>query len=265
MSNNAANVTAGKPRVGGSIYLAAVGTALPTNASSTLSTDSWKCLGYASEDGVTNSNSPESDVVKAWGGDTVLNLQTSKDDTFAFKLIEAMNEDVLKAVYGASNVSSVNDVITVKANSAIADSYSWVIDMVLKNNVLKRFVIPNASITELGDIAYTDSDAVGYEITLTAVPDALGNTHYEYIEGNSADAGYSVTISPGIGGVAFSNVPVAKSGDKVSIAAIPNEGYEFSTWASSDVDITATATDDTTSFTMPAKAVTITATFTEEL
>ena len=40
------------------------------------------------------------------------------------------------------------------------------------------------SITEVGDIVYKDDDAIGYETTLSAVPDADGQTHYEYIKGN---------------------------------------------------------------------------------
>lgn len=257
--NNALNVTAGKPKVGGSLYLAPLGTELPTDASSELSSD-WRGLGYVSEDGVTNNNTPESDAVKAWGGDTVLNLQTSKDDTFGFKLIEAMNINVLKSIYGENNVTEVDGVIKVTANSQIADSYSWVIDMALKGGVLKRIVIPNASITELGEISYTDSDAVGYEATVTAVPDTAGNTHYEYIEGGSLEVGYSVTVTAGEGGTAFANVSVAKAGDTVSIAAIPADGYSFTAWESEQVTLD---TDDTTSFTMPAEAVTIAATFTE--
>ena len=54
--------------------------------------------------------------------------------------------------------------------------------MVLKGGILKRVVIPSAKITELGDISYTDEDAIGYEVTLTATPDEDGNTHYEYIK-----------------------------------------------------------------------------------
>jgi hypothetical protein len=57
--------------------------------------------------------------------------------------------------------------------------------MVLRGGVAKRIVIPAASITELGDIAYTTSDAIGYEVTLTATTDSAGNTHYEYLKSAS--------------------------------------------------------------------------------
>lgn len=255
--NNALNVTAGKPNVGGAMYLAPLGTALPTDASSVLSS-AWQGLGYVSEDGVTNNNTPESDNVKAWGGDTVLTLQTSKDDTFTFTLIEAMNINVLKSIYGEANVEEVNGVIKVTANSKIADQFAWVIEMTLKGGVLKRIVIPIASITELGEIAYTDSDAVGYEATITAVPDSAGNTHYEYIEGN-VEVAYPVVVTAGENGVAFANVETAKAGDTVYITAIADSGYTFDAWDTTDVTL---ADEATTSFTMPAKRVTIEATFT---
>ena len=181
--SDAKNVSTGKPKVGGAIFRAPLGTVLPTDVTTALN-EAFKSLGYCSEDGLTNSNSPETDNKKAWGGDVVLNMTTSKEDTFKTTLIEALNVEVLKSVYGDKNVEGTLDTgITVKANVDEAEQCSWIVEMLLKKAV-KRIVIPCASITGIGDIVYKDDDSIGYETTLSAVPDADGQTHYEYIKGS---------------------------------------------------------------------------------
>lgn len=182
MAQTVANVSAGKPAVGGAIWRAATGSTLPTDAVTALD-NAFKGLGYCSEDGLVNTNSPSTTDIKAWGGDTVLTLQEEKTDTFQFTLIEVLNVDVLKAVYGSGNVTgTLATGITVNANADEPETASWVVDMVLNNNAVKRVVIPNGKISEIGDISYTDSDVIGYEVTVTALPDTSGNTHYEYIK-----------------------------------------------------------------------------------
>lgn len=179
--NKASNVTAGKPKITGAIFRAPVGTTLPTDAKTELDA-AFKCLGYVSEDGVTNGNSPESEQTKAWGGDVVLSTQTEKPDTFQFKLIEAKNVDVLKMIYGDSHVTGdLNTGITIDVTAEDPGPAAYVIDMVLKDGDLKRMVIPSASISEMDDIVYNDSEPVGYDVTLTATADDTGCTHHEYI------------------------------------------------------------------------------------
>lgn len=177
---NASNVSAGKAKVGGAVYHAAIGTALPESAAATLT--GFTELGYCSDAGLVNSNAITNTAIKAWGGDTVLNIQTDKVDTFSFTLIEVLNEEVLKVVFGEDNVSgTLTNGISVTVNSDELPDGEWVIDMTMRDGAAKRVVIPCGKITAIGDITYSDSAAVGYQVTISAQPDASGNTHYEYI------------------------------------------------------------------------------------
>lgn len=182
MAEVVTNVSAGKPAEGGAVYRAPLGTSLPTDATTTLD-GSFVSLGYCSDAGLTNTNSPESTDIKAWGGQPVLNIQNSKSDTFKVKLIEVLNANVLKAVYGDDNVTgTLSTGITVKANADEPEEACWVIDMVMRNGALKRITLPDAKVSEIGDIVYKDDEAAGYELTLKAMPDTSGQTHYEYIK-----------------------------------------------------------------------------------
>jgi hypothetical protein len=180
MPNTVSNVTAGKPNPTGAIFRAPIGTTLPTDTDTALD-EAFVCLGFCSDDGVTNSGEMDSENIKAWGGQTVLVTSTSTDDTFQFKLIEALNVEVKKFIYGDSNVTgnlTTGMAVGVEGFSQ-ADS-AFVIDMKMRDNTKHRIVIPSASISEVGEITYSDSEAVGYDVKLSCAADEAGKCHYEY-------------------------------------------------------------------------------------
>lgn len=178
-SNNAAMVGVGKPKVGGAVYVAPLGSTAPTDASTPLDA-AFKLLGYISEDGVTISEDRSSDSITAWGGDTVSQTQTSYTETFAFTPIE-VNPVVASAEYGPDNVSVEAGKMTITHNSATIPAVMLVIETVPNAATVDRFFVPNALLTEKGDQTLTDSDPMGRECTYTALPDASGNTAYEYL------------------------------------------------------------------------------------
>ena len=148
---SSSNVSAGKPKVTGAIFIAPVGTTLPTDSTTALAT-AFVELGYASDAGVVNSESRETETIKAWGGDTVLKPFTGKEDTFKFTLIEALNVNALKLVYGDSNVTGdLTNGISIKSAAEDLDYHSFVIEMVL-NGAIKRIVIPSAKVTSLEEL-----------------------------------------------------------------------------------------------------------------
>lgn len=199
MANNAGNVQIGKPNIAGGIWKGGMNATLPTSATTAVDEASFACIGYCSEDGVTNSSSISTQDIKAWGGDIVASPLTEKKDTFKFKMIESGNTDVLKLVHGDENVSgALATGITVKANAADKTNHKFIIDLQVSNTVLKRITIPAGKITEIGDVVYKDGEAVGYEVTITAFPDTEGNTHYEYIiEATQSGETYTYTaVSP---------------------------------------------------------------------
>ena len=184
--NTAANVTTGKPKIGGSVFRAPAGSTLPADATSELDA-AFQNLGYISDEGVTNSTAIESEEIKAWGGDTVAQPQTGKTDTFKLSMIESLNVEALKAYFGDDNVSgTLQTGLTVTCNSKELAPSVWVVDMIATGNVPHRIVIPSAKPSELEDITYVDNEAAGLGLTLTALPDANGNTHYEYIGAKAA-------------------------------------------------------------------------------
>ena len=175
-------VTTGKPAVGGAVWVGDVDATLPTDATTAVDTSDFTDLGYCSEDGLKEQGEITTEDIKEWGGQIVDSSETEKTDKYQLTFIEANNPDVLKLVHGDTNVTgTLATGITVTVNAKEHELKAFIVDMVMKGAV-KRVVLPCAKVTAVAEVVYKKGQAVGYQTTITAYPDASGNTHYEYIK-----------------------------------------------------------------------------------
>ena len=187
MANPAvANVIQGKPLTTGGVLRGAVGTALPTDAS-TAPASGFKALGYVGDAGLTEQIGRTTNKIRAWGGDVVKVTQSEFSVTYTFTLYEALNDEVQKAVYGDDNVTTTPATTTagtlrsVKINDEVNAHAPWIFDM--KDGKAKiRIVVPDGQITEVGDVTYDDGGVIGYAVTLEAFKDTSGNQAYHYLD-----------------------------------------------------------------------------------
>jgi len=187
MANNKDNVLSAKPAATGGIWMAPANTTAPTDATTALGND-FVCLGYIDEDGVTNAPEFETEDKKAWGGDIYATNQTSYSETYKWKMVET-TVDIMKLIYGDDKVSATAAsggnpaTMSVSHSGVEREEHVFVIETVAGVNKIRRVVIPHGKLSEIGEIAYNDSDALGYEITIKALVDGSGNSSYEYFSG----------------------------------------------------------------------------------
>ena len=179
-TNDASNVSFGKPKATGAVYIAPSGTTLPTDGTTALAA-AYKSMGYISEDGYVQSIETDTEEVKAWGGDTVLTAQSSYSETHTVNFIET-KLDTLKAIYGSSNVTEANNLITVHSTGKELDECVLVIEIALTGGRVRRIVVPRAKLVDRsGDITFADSDAIAYPAKFAASPHSNGDYHIEFI------------------------------------------------------------------------------------
>jgi len=179
MANTAANVLVGFPLATGGVLAGPTGSTLPDDAL-TEPDPAFLPTGYITEDGVTQTIDSDTEEIVAWGGDIVRVINTTHALSYTFSFLET-NEAVLVEVYGEDNVTTTTGNYAVLINSKPLPHRSYVLE-VKDGERRVRIVIPDGQITERGEVVYVHTDAVKYEVTITAYPDANGNKAYLYVE-----------------------------------------------------------------------------------
>ena len=143
--NNKKNVSLGKPKKTGCLYYAPAGTALPADATTALTT-AYTCVGYLSEDGVTNATDTDTTDINEMGGIKVLSEISGYGETWQFNMIET-NEASLKLRFGTANVTGTADKLTVYHAIPSGESLVLVFEIAMTGKRVKRIVVADGTIT----------------------------------------------------------------------------------------------------------------------
>lgn len=178
------NVMIGAPaKASGAILTAPLGTAYPTTPFEPFSA-SFGERGYVSKDGITESiDSKESGVV-AWGGDTVATVTEEHSVIYKLTFLDT-SADVMREVYGDDQViehpaANGNGAFTETRLTSLSPNPKVFAFRVLSKGRILNVIIPNGQVTKRGDVKYVHTDAIGYEVEITAYPDALGVKAYKF-------------------------------------------------------------------------------------
>lgn len=185
-ANSTDNVSSTKGVRGGYIFVAPVGTTLPTDYSTALPT-AYKCLGFISEDGYVETVDSDSEDLVDMNGDLMDSPQTSRVESAQLTLAE-IKAMTLKLMYGDENVTDKAGVITVKHNGNSNGTWAVVLDLLLKNNRKWRKVVPLFQCSELDDLTLAVGELAARALTAKYLTDGDGNTCYDYIQSTETNA-----------------------------------------------------------------------------
>lgn len=167
MANDATKV---RVAASGTVNYAPTGTALPTDTTTALNV-AFLHVGYISDDGITGDPNESNSDVRAWGGDLVRRIISEYGEEYQFTMIET-NANSIGAYFG-------NGTATAWQGLSISIRKSWVFH-ILDGAALRRVVLPDAEVTDRGQITYATSSAIAYPLTVSTYPNAAGVHSFHY-------------------------------------------------------------------------------------
>ena len=172
------NVSTGKPKAGGAVFVAPAGTPLPTDATTELS-EAFVCVGFVDPDGVTVTPTETANDVTEWGGSTVDQDKSEFKETTAFAMLESKAENMC-LLYGDDAVTKTETGYRAVHRGGNDAERVMVIDTLIKNARVRRIGIPRAVFESMEAVKYSRTELVKYAATFT-------NLYDETIDGCSVE------------------------------------------------------------------------------
>lgn len=185
--NNAANVSTGKGVAGGYMFVAPLGTTLPTDNTTALDA-AFLNMGYLGEDGITFSDSADVTSHPDMNGDTIDTSQGAVEKSFTVVFVE-IKKDTLAITRGSENVTDANGMITAHDKGPSDEAHAVVFELLLKNGRKWRRIGESVKLGELGDMNVVYTDLVGREVTMAVTKGTESGDYWtDYIDSTETEA-----------------------------------------------------------------------------
>lgn len=166
MWNNSDEITVAS---GGQVYVAPVGTALPTSPTANLNS-AFVGLGFASEDGVTITVTPDITEFAAWQSrQSVRRELTAQELQASFSLLQ-WNEETVPLAFGGGSITAVSGGYRYNfpSGSDSLDERAMIIDAD-DGDRRTRFVFPRGNVVESVESQFTRASMSMLPITFKAL------------------------------------------------------------------------------------------------
>jgi hypothetical protein len=170
------------------VYVAPVGTAAPTDATTALNA-AFIELGYVSEDGITiNAGKTTADIMALQSFDPLRTLVTARELTSAF-VLRQWNYETLKLALGGGTVTGTSpNYKYLPASAEVIDERAFVFEA-LDGTVIQRWFFRRVMLSESVSIQFTRTTAADLPITLKALAPTSGTVMEVFF----SDANFSAT------------------------------------------------------------------------
>ncbi len=164
----------------GGAWAAPLGTAQPADPRQAPASP-WMAIGAISDDGLSMGFDEDSESFTPWGlSSPFRTVVTSSTRTFQFTMWETRRPIVRSLMFrqDVADLDPTGGVVTFAESGTVTpDRRSWIFDIYDGDN-FERIFVPEGEITDRGDITAAQGEMQGYEVTVTAYPDAAGNISY---------------------------------------------------------------------------------------
>lgn len=165
------DVKLGLGNITGMFYHAPANTALPTDPTATLG-NAWTHIGDVSDAGITLSLNKSTSNLRNWANAVKRVIMTEHSEEIQCAVMDT-TEESLKTVFGASNVTVANNVITVNlsdGNLPPEEAFLWVMkdgdDMIMIG-------CSRGQVSAVDNVTFAPGDVISWTPTITAMGDGF--------------------------------------------------------------------------------------------